>query len=136
MKRSTRDNLIYLALGLGIAGLVAFDAFYSDFHNRKMWMPSRFAFNAVSFMLLLAYMVVRETQKVKATILQTVVCVVAACFVHSGVVIAFPQIFAKPYGAGLWVFIVLELFLLVRLMVQVVRYIEKPLTKQAARSEN
>jgi hypothetical protein len=50
MKQQTRDNLTYLAVGLGLAALLAFDAFYSDSHNRKMWMPSRFAFNAVAFM--------------------------------------------------------------------------------------
>jgi hypothetical protein len=125
MKRSTRDNLIYLAVGLGIAGLVAFDAFHSDFHDRKMWTPSRFAFNVFAFMGVLAYMIVRETQKVKATVVQTVAYVVVACVLHSGVVFAFPQIFAKPYGAGLWVFIVLELFLLLHLMAQIVRYMEK-----------
>ncbi|HEY6386638.1 MAG TPA: hypothetical protein VIX91_13250 [Candidatus Acidoferrum sp.] len=46
MKQSNRDNLIYLAVGLSIAALTAFDAYYFDSHSRKMWIPSRFAFNA------------------------------------------------------------------------------------------
>ena len=125
MKQNTRDNLIYLTVGLTIAALVAFDAFYSDSHNRKMWIPSRLAFNAVTFAGVLAYMVVRETRKVKATMVQTAACLLAACCVHSGIVFAFPQIFAKPYSAGLWVFIVLELFLVVRLMVGIVQYMKK-----------
>jgi hypothetical protein len=94
-------DLIYLAVSLSIAALVAFDAFYSDFHNHKMWMPSRFAWNTVAFMGVLAYMVGRETQKAKATTVQTIACVVAACLLRSGVVLAFPRIFAKPFGAGL-----------------------------------
>lgn len=129
MKQQTRDNLIYLAVGLGIAALLAFDAFYSDFHNREMWMPSRFAFNAVAFMGVLAYMVVQETRKAKATIVQTVTCVLVACLLHSATVLVFPQIFAQRFGAGLWVFIVLELFLVVRLMVRVVWYMEKTARK-------
>jgi hypothetical protein len=132
MKRSTRDNLVYLSVGLGIAALVAFDAFYSDSQNRRMWMPSRLALNAVAFMAVLGYMVVRETQKAKASILQTIACVLVACFLHSGFVVAFPQIFAARFGAGLWFFIVLELFLVVRLMVVVLRYMGK--TAHAERS--
>jgi len=68
MKQQTRDNLIYLVVGLGLAALLAFDAFYSDSHNRKMWMPSRFAFNAVAFMGVLVYMVVRETRKLRPSV--------------------------------------------------------------------
>jgi hypothetical protein len=134
MKPSTRDNLIYLAAGLSLAALMAFDAYYSDSHNRKMWIPSRFALNVIAFMVVLAYMVARETQKAKATIIQTVACVLAACFLHSATALAFPQIFAQRFGAGLWVFIVLELFLVVRLMVRVVRYMEKTARKTGHRA--
>ncbi len=126
MKQQTRDNLVYLAVGIGLAALLAFDAFYSDSHNREMWMPSRFAFNAVGFMV---YMVVHETRKLRARVGQTVVCVLAACLLHSVTVLVFPQIFAQRFGAGLWVFIVLELFLVIRLMVRVVRYMEKTARK-------
>jgi Kef-type K+ transport system membrane component KefB len=129
MKQQTRDNLVYLAVGIGLAALLAFDAFYSDSHNREMWMPSRFAFNAVGFMAVLVYMVVHETRKLRARVGQTVVCVLAACLLHSVTVLVFPQIFAQRFGAGLWVFIVLELFLVIRLMVRVVRYMEKTARK-------
>jgi cytochrome bd-type quinol oxidase subunit 2 len=125
MKQQTRDNLIYLAVGLGLAALLAFDAFYSDSHNRKMWMPSRFAFNVVAFMGVLVFMVVRETRKVRATVGQTVVSALAACSLHSGFASVFPRIFSERFGSGLWVFIVLELFLIVCLMVGVIRYIHR-----------
>jgi hypothetical protein len=125
MKQQTRDNLIYLAVGLGLAALLAFDAFYSDSHNRKMWMPSRFAFNVVAFMGVLVYMVVRETRKVRATVAQTVVSAFAACLLHSGFAGVFPRIFSERFDTGLWVFIVLELFLIVCLTVGVIRYIHR-----------
>jgi hypothetical protein len=57
--------------------------------------PRDFAFNAADFMGVLVYMVVRETQKAKATIFQTFACVFAACLLHAGIVLTFPQIFAK-----------------------------------------
>jgi hypothetical protein len=75
MKQSTRDNLTYLALGLTVTALVVCDAFYSDYYNRKICMPSGLAFNAAAFMGVLVYRVVRETQKAKATIFQTFACV-------------------------------------------------------------
>ena len=123
MKQKTRDNLIYLAVGLGFAVLLAADAFYSDSHDLKMWIPSRLAFNAVVFMGVLAYMVARETQKARATVIQMVTCILIACIIHVGIVFAFPQIFAKPFAAGLWLFIVLELFIVVRFIVQLVLYL-------------
>jgi hypothetical protein len=125
MKQQTRDNLTYLAAGFGLASLLAFDAFYSDSHNRKMWMPSRFAFNAVAFMGVLVYMVVRETRRLRATVGQTVLCVLVACLLHSGFAGVFPRIFSERFGSGLWVLIVLELFLIVRLMAAVIRSIHR-----------
>jgi hypothetical protein len=47
MKSGTRDNLIYLGVGLGVAALVVADFFYADSHGQEMWMPSRFALRAV-----------------------------------------------------------------------------------------
>jgi len=125
MKQQTRNNLIYLAVGLSLAALLAFDAFYSDSHNRKMWIPSRFAFNAVASMGVLVDMVVRGTRKLRATVGQTVVCVVAACLLHSGFAGVLPRIFSERFGSGLWVLIVLEIFLIVRLMAVVIRYIHR-----------
>jgi hypothetical protein len=125
MKQTTRDNLIYLAFGLGLAALLTVDAFYSDSHNRKMWIPSRFAFNAFAFMGVLVYMVASETQKAKATKVQVVICVLAACLLHAGIILAFPQIFAMPFGAGLWPFMILELFLIVRLSARAILYFRR-----------
>jgi hypothetical protein len=59
MKPKTRDNLIYLAVGLSIAALVTANAFYADSRGREMWWPSRFTFRAVTTPSLLAYFVVK-----------------------------------------------------------------------------
>jgi hypothetical protein len=112
-------------VGLGLAALLAFDAFYSGSHNRKMWMPSRFAINAVACMGVLIYIVVRETQKQRATVGQTLACVLVACLLHSGFAGVFPSVFSERFGSGLWVFIVLELFLIVGLTVVAIRFVHK-----------
>jgi hypothetical protein len=41
MKQKTRDNLIYLAVGLGVVAFILADLSYSDNHSRKMWEKSR-----------------------------------------------------------------------------------------------
>ena len=44
MKQGTRDNVIYLGVGLGIAALLTTGDFYSYSHGREVWVPSPFAF--------------------------------------------------------------------------------------------
>jgi hypothetical protein len=129
VKPTTRDNLIYLAVALGILALLVVDTFYSLNHHRKIWVPSRFAFSTVTFTGVLAYMVATEVRKAHTTTLQTLVCVLVACVLHAGIVLAFPQIFAKPFSAGLWIFVVLELFLIVPLMRGAARFFRVQILK-------
>ena len=49
-----------------VVALVAADFSYSDSHGTKMWMPSRFAFRAVTSSGLVTYFVVREMRRKKA----------------------------------------------------------------------
>jgi hypothetical protein len=114
-----------VSVGLGLAALLAFDAFYSDSHGSKMCIPSRFAFNAVAFMGVLVYMVVRKTRELRATIGETGACVLGACLLHSGFAGTFPRVFSERPGSGLWIFIILELLIVVRVTVAVIRYIHK-----------
>ena len=90
MKQGTRDNLLYLAVGLSIAALVVADFFYADSHNQKMWSPSTLTSRAVYTTLLLAYFVAREARKGKATLLQVLACTLFASIVHLGGRLGFP----------------------------------------------
>jgi hypothetical protein len=123
MKQRTRDNLIYLAVGLGIAALVAADAFYADSHGREMWMPSRFAFRLVYTTALLDYFVVRETRKVKAPVLRILACVVFASVVNLVIAFGFRQAIDRLPGLSFTAWAVVEMFLLVQLLVQVVQHL-------------
>lgn len=91
MKQTKRDDLIYLAVGLGIAALVATDAFYADSQGRKMWLPSRFTFRSVYTTALLVFFVVRETFSVKATATQKFAGAVFASVGHLGIVFGFRE---------------------------------------------
>jgi hypothetical protein len=68
MKQKTRDNLIYVTVGLGIVALIVANFFYADSHGQKMWWPSKFASRVVYTTALLAYFVARETRKAKSTL--------------------------------------------------------------------
>ena len=125
MKQTTRDNLIYLAVGLSIAALVAADAFYADSHGRKMWLPSRFAFRGVYTAVLLAYFVTRETLKVKATLTQVLGCVFFASVVHLAIIFTFHQVVVQLPGIPFSALVVFEIFILVQLLLQAVRYLRK-----------
>jgi hypothetical protein len=123
MKQRTRDNLIYLAVGLGIAALVVADAFYADSRGREMWVPSWFAARVVYMTALLAYFVVRETRKVKATVVQVLACVLFASVVNLTLAFSFRHAINQLRGLSFWSLAVLEIFFLVQLSVWVVQHL-------------
>jgi FtsH-binding integral membrane protein len=123
MKAVTRDNLIYLAVGLTVAALVAVDTFNSASHDRPMWVPSTFAFRLVAYMGLLDYFVARETRKARATLPQTVGCVLVASMMHMAIAFTFRRTFSGHSSITLWGLAILELFLVVQLMVFAVRHL-------------
>jgi hypothetical protein len=123
MKHQTRDNLIYLAVGLGLAALFAFDVFYSDSHGRKMWIPSKFAFRATTTLGLLAYFVIREMLRRKATLAQTLASVLFASLLQLGIMIGFRGIIDQLPGLAYSAVAVLEIFFLWQLSVQSAFYL-------------
>jgi len=123
MKPKTRDNLIYLAVGLGIAALITADAFYAVSRDREIWMPSIFAMRAVGYTAVLGPYVARETLKAKAKLAETIVCVVLGCMLQVGIAFAFRQTFSGRSTMRLYLLFVLGAFLIVRLMVLAVTYL-------------
>ena len=123
MKARTRDNLIYLAAGLGIATLVAIDFFFADSHDQKMLWPSKFAFRAVYTTLLLAYFVAKETWELKATLTQALAYILLASFLHLGIVLTFRRIATELSGMTFAVLAVFEMFLVFQLVMAVIRYL-------------
>ena len=110
MKPKTRDNLIYLSVGLGIAALVAVDAFYSDCHGREMWIPSKLAFRAVYSTGLLAYYLGREMCKAKATLVQVLAGILFSSVVHLGIIFVFRQAVGQLPAISFLPLVILEMF--------------------------
>ena len=123
MKQNVRDNLIYLSVGLVIAGLVTADFFYADSRGRVMWLPSRFAFRAVYSTGLLEYFVVKETRKVLATAVQVLECVLFGSTVHLLIIFGFHQAVGQLSGISFSSLVVLEIFLVLLLTLLVARYL-------------
>ena len=124
MKSKTRDNLIYLAVGLGAAGLLVADLVYAESHGRPMWMPSKFAYRLVFTTALLGYFIIRETRQVKATVIQVFACVLFASIVHLTIGFGFRQFITGLSGISFSAWGVLEIFILVQLSEQVARYLK------------
>jgi hypothetical protein len=124
MKPGTRDNLIYLAVGLSIAALLVADFFYADIHGREMWMPSRFALRLLYTTALLVYFVVKESLKAKAKVGQVLACVLFASGVHLAIGFGFRQALGNLSGMSFSFWVVVELFLLVQLLKHVIQYFE------------
>ena len=123
MKQNTRDNLIYLAVGLSIVALIVVDFSYADSHGQKMWWPSRFASRAAYTTVLLAYFVARETRKAKATLAQVLACILFGSIVHLAIVLTFRHAVGELSGLSFSALAVFEMFLVFQLLMVVVRYL-------------
>jgi hypothetical protein len=125
MKPKIRDNLIYLAVGLSIAGLVVALDFYADSHGQALFKPSKFAWRAVTSMLLVGYFVARAVRRVKATLAEVVLCVLVAGLLHLAISFGFRQTVGQLSGILYAGFASLEIFLLVELITRVVLYFRR-----------
>ena len=111
MKQITRDNLIYLAVGLGVAALVVIDFFCAEGHGREMWWPSKFAFRAVTTPGLLAYFVAREMRRKEATLIQTLGASLLATLLQVGVMFSSRQLVERLHGISYSALTVFEIYL-------------------------
>jgi hypothetical protein len=122
MKQSTRDNIIYLAVGLSIAALLAGDAFYAFSHDRKMWMPSRFALRVVTTAILLIYFVIRQTRQMRLALTAVFTSVLLATLLHLTIFFGLREIVEQLPGITFSALGALELFFVSQLSAQVVPY--------------
>jgi hypothetical protein len=110
MNPKTRDNLIYLAVGISIFAFVWADVFYADSHGRKMWMPSRFAFRSVYTTALIWYVVLKRISQVKRTFVRVLAWFVFATLLHLTIVFASRQIIEELPGISFAALCVAELY--------------------------
>lgn len=98
MKPRTRDNIIYLTVGLSIAALLVADVFYTDSHGRKMWFPSRFAFRLVYTTPLIWYFVLKGIRHAKLTFVRVLAWLLSATLMHLTIMLACRQIIEELPG--------------------------------------
>jgi hypothetical protein len=108
MNSKTRDNLIYLAVGIGIAALVWAGFFYADAHGRKMWVPSRFVSRSVYSTALIWYVVIRVIRQAKQTFPRVLAGVLFATILHLTIVFASRQIIEQLPGLAFAALFALE----------------------------
>lgn len=124
MRRETRDNIIYLVVGLSFAALLVADAVYAVSHNRAMWMPSYFAFRAAGTTGLVAYYVAREARRLRATLGQVLACVLFASSVQLAITFTFHQAVDRLSSITFSLLAVFEMFCVFQLTMVVVRYLK------------
>jgi hypothetical protein len=125
MKPSTRDNLIYLAVGLSAALLVAGQVFYSESHHHQIMVKfSALAFRAVFSMFVVGYFVGRETRKVGATLSQVILCVLVAGALQLAIIYTVRQYVRQLPGLSFVGLVTLETFLVVNLATRALIYLK------------
>lgn len=116
MKPKTRDNLIYLAVGVSIAALVVAQDFYAEGHHGRVIVDlSRFAVRAAGSTLIVGYYVGLAVRNMNATLAKVILCVVVAGALQLAISFGFRQYVGQlptMFYVGL---AALEMFLVVEL---------------------
>ena len=115
MKSKTRDNLIYLAVGLSIAALVAADVFYAVSHDREIMIPPMYVLRAAGMALITPYFVGRALRSEGVTITKAVVCAVVAGVLQLAICFGFRQFISLLSGLPFVVLATVETFSFVSL---------------------
>jgi hypothetical protein len=79
MRLKTRDNLIYLTVGICIAALVIAQVFYADTHGHNFVNISNFEFRVASALLFVGYFMFRAARTLRANSSELCLSVTAAC---------------------------------------------------------
>jgi hypothetical protein len=125
MKPKTRDNLIYLAVGLSIAGFVVARFLYAESHGNVIGKLSTFAFRVVTTLLLLAYFVAREVHKMKTTLSEVIICVLVAGLLSLLISFGFRLAVGQLSGILYTGFASLEILLIIKLITWVVSHFRR-----------
>ena len=120
MKPKTRDNLIYLAVGLSIVAFVAEQVFYSESHGRAVAKLSTFAFRAAGSMLVAGYFVGRAVRNLHVAPYRVILCVIAVSVLQLAMSFGFQQYIGQLSSMSYVTVAAIETFLLVKVTTWVV----------------
>jgi hypothetical protein len=116
MKPKTRDNLIYLAVGLAVVAFVVEQDFYAESHHGLVIgrLPTVAARSVIS-MLVVGWFVGREAKRASATHVEAIVCVVVAVCLQLVICLGSRQLIDQLSGMSYVGLAALETFLMVNL---------------------
>src|SRR5271157_526910 len=115
MKPSTRDNFIYVAVGLSIAGFVAEQVLFSDTHGRVLANLSALVFRAGGATIVAGYFVARVVRNSGAPLNKVALYVVVASAVQLAISLYFRQYVGQLSGLAFIGLATIETFLIVSL---------------------
>lgn len=111
MKRLTRDNLIYLAIGIGIASFLVWQDFYAEnHHGRGIIHISKFEFRTISSLFIVGYYLALQLRKLKATITEILGCLLVSSLLLLAVAFEFRDYMTNLPGIAYVGVVVLEAF--------------------------
>jgi hypothetical protein len=116
VKPKTRDNLIYLAVGVSIVALLVADIFYADSHGHNFVNISNFEFRAASAMLLVGYFMFRAARTLRANSGELCLSVAAAALLSVLTCFVFRQSVEELPGLLYSSLTALEILLIVELV--------------------
>jgi hypothetical protein len=116
MKPKTRDNLIYLAVGVSIVALLVADVFYADSHGHNFVNITNFEFRSASAMLLVGYFMFRAARTLRANSGELCLSVTAAGLLSLLTYFVFRQSVEQLPGLSYSGLAALEILLVVELV--------------------
>jgi hypothetical protein len=116
MKPRTRDNLIYVAVGVSVAALVVAQVFYAEVHGHNIVNASTFGFRAITSLFLVGYFAARAARRAKATFAQVVTCVLISGLLNVTISFIFRDAIERLPGLLYASLAALEIVLIVEMM--------------------
>ena len=125
MRPKTRDNLIYLAVGLGIAALLVLEIFYADSRGYKVWLPSKFTIRVVYTTALIWFVVIRLIRPAKRALGKVLLGILFATLLHLTIVFASRRVINELPGFAFAILIPFEIYVVVVLTEQAVPHLTR-----------
>jgi hypothetical protein len=122
MKPSTRDNLIYVAVGLSIAAFLTEQVLFSDTHGRVLANLSSLVFRAGGATIVVGYFVARVVRNSGATLSKVALYVVVVSALQLGISLYFRQYVGQLSGLAFIGLATIETFLIVSLAAWIVSH--------------
>jgi hypothetical protein len=123
MKTTTRDNIVYLAVGLGAVAALALDVFYSLKRGHNMWNPSLFEERAITATLVMEGILADGLRKERVPFRQILIWLFFATILHIGFLLLFRQFLGGTLLSSFALWAILEVVAVIQITQRLRRYV-------------